>query len=291
MKNISRSTTAMLLSIVCFFISCKKDILPYGEQYSNAILSGNIIPSDSIGNTGDFYINLSSSDLYGPKNDTTGWGFPISLKGLSGTNGTNGIDGNSILSDNGVPAASLGKDGDFYINTNTADLYGPKTSGSWGTATNLKGLKGDKGDPGTANVIYSNWFTPSTWAKDTVFGVWGFNYSVVEPKITQDILDKGAVIVYGKLNGYVASVWPNNQVSQMPISITYNAGTIMTDTWTGIGSLGAVKIRFVNNQNFYAAISTSSSFRYVIIPGGVAVTSSINIKDYNAVKKAFNLKD
>lgn len=75
---------------------------------------------------------------------------------------------NTILSGPGVPAKSLGINGDFYIDTKNLNLYGPKTKGVWKVTTSLRaqevpvvsnivgetgamgqtGPKGDKGAPG-----------------------------------------------------------------------------------------------------------------------------------------------
>ena len=75
---------------------------------------------------------------------------------------------NTILSGAGVPAKTLGINGDFYIDTKNLNLYGPKTKGVWKITTSLRanevpvvanvigesgamgptGPKGDKGDKG-----------------------------------------------------------------------------------------------------------------------------------------------
>jgi len=75
---------------------------------------------------------------------------------------------NTILSGAGIPAKATGIDGDFYIDTKNANLYGPKTKGVWKIATSLKqpesksvsntsgeqvvigaaGVQGEKGDKG-----------------------------------------------------------------------------------------------------------------------------------------------
>ena len=72
---------------------------------------------------------------------------------------------NTILNGVGVPAKSVGINGDFYIDTKNLNLYGPKTKGVWKIGTSLKqtdtksvttvigeggavGDKGDKGDKG-----------------------------------------------------------------------------------------------------------------------------------------------
>ena len=155
------------------------------------------------------------------------------------------------------------------------------------------GTAGPQGPAGTANVIYSNWFTPSSYTKDTIYGVWGFSYTTTsEPKITQDILDKGTVIVYGKLNGYNTSIWPTGTVGILPISIVYQLGaTWYADRWEPTVTVGSIKVRFTNDHNYYTGISNAHSFRYVIIPGGVNNTSSINLNNYAEVKKAFHIAD
>ena len=37
----------------------------------------------------------------------------------------------SLLNGTAAPADNLGSDGDFYLNTGTDCLYGPKTAGAW----------------------------------------------------------------------------------------------------------------------------------------------------------------
>ena len=54
-----------------------------------------------------------------------------------GTSGTQGPRGTIVLSGSGEPNLSLGIIGDFYINTDTQEMYGPKTGISWGTPVDL----------------------------------------------------------------------------------------------------------------------------------------------------------
>lgn len=76
--------------------------------------------------------------------------------GINGTNGTDGAkgadgaDGNAVLGGFGAPNDALdGVDGDFYIDTNTQEIYGPKTGGEWGSGTPLQGTDGIDGQPWT----------------------------------------------------------------------------------------------------------------------------------------------
>jgi hypothetical protein len=54
----------------------------------------------------------------------------------------------TVLTGSGAPAATLGASGDLYLDTATYQIYGPKTSGGWGSPTALQGPKGDTGATG-----------------------------------------------------------------------------------------------------------------------------------------------
>ena len=56
---------------------------------------------------------------------------------------------NTILSGSGVPAKTLGINGDFYIDTKNLNLYGPKASGVWKVSTSLR----SRDVPVVANII------------------------------------------------------------------------------------------------------------------------------------------
>jgi len=47
---------------------------------------------------------------------------------------------NTILSGVGIPSKNVGINGDFYIDTKNANLYGPKTNGVWKLTTSLRAL-------------------------------------------------------------------------------------------------------------------------------------------------------
>ena len=70
-----------------------------------------------------------------------------------GTDGAAGADGNTILS--GVVApTNEGVNGDFYINTATSTIYGPKAGGVWPAGVSLIGPAGTFPDQ-NANIVYS----------------------------------------------------------------------------------------------------------------------------------------
>ncbi|MGA1278719.1 MAG: hypothetical protein ACO3YA_00255 [Candidatus Nanopelagicaceae bacterium] len=70
---------------------------------------------------------------------------PPKTKSAAGREGS-GI--NTILSGRGAPKATVGVDGDFYIDVTTFTIFGPKKSGKWPTGVNLKGPQGADGKVG-----------------------------------------------------------------------------------------------------------------------------------------------
>ena len=113
--------------------SCQKETVVerVEVQKGNIIHSGMGAPDASLGNIGDYYLDLASSNLYGSKT-TEGWGNPISLKGIQGEKGVKGEKGEK------------GDKGDRGEKGDRGD-QGPK--GDQGDK-GLKGEQGDKGDQG-----------------------------------------------------------------------------------------------------------------------------------------------
>ncbi len=64
--------------------------------------------------------------------------------GAAGTAGTNGTNGKTVRHGTTNPTNAIGTEGDFYINTTTDEIFGPKptTAGAWGSGTELKGEPG-----------------------------------------------------------------------------------------------------------------------------------------------------
>ena len=87
---------------------------------------------------------------------------------------------NTILSGSGLPTKNLGIDGDFYIDTKNANLYGPKTKGTWKIATSLRtptsqdlvmatnGADGVRGATGSTGSTGAKGDTGATGAKGEI---------------------------------------------------------------------------------------------------------------------------
>jgi hypothetical protein len=86
---------------------------------------------------------------------------------LIGPAGTPGAPGNTVLYGASDPVAATGVDGNFYINTTTHFIFGPKAGGAWPAGASMIGTQGPagpQGPAGTATVICSD--TPPVGAAD-----------------------------------------------------------------------------------------------------------------------------
>ena len=52
----------------------------------------------------------------------------------------------------GAPTATMGYDGDFYVDTVTYTFFGPRTAGNWGVGQSLIGPRGPQGPQGPAGL-------------------------------------------------------------------------------------------------------------------------------------------
>ena len=143
-----------LLALSFSAIHCTKEnekiVVQEKVTQGSMILSGEGVPSAEKGQTGDYYLDLSSSALYGPKTKD-GWGNSVlNLKGLKGDkgdkgdNGTNGQNGEP--GQNGQPGLTphIGENGNWWVGN--TDL-GVKAQGNPGT-NGQDGQPGRDGQPG-----------------------------------------------------------------------------------------------------------------------------------------------
>ena len=110
------------------------------------ILSGTGIPGAGTGAETNYYVDTTNKALYGPKTGST---WPLNIKGLPSGGATNTVLSKSSATDyatgwNALPASSLtltgsgppveatGTNGNYYSDTLSGILYGPKASVSYG---------------------------------------------------------------------------------------------------------------------------------------------------------------
>lgn len=263
-----KTSKLLLLTLtlaVCGIISCSKTgpagpqgaAGPAGPAGPNGtqIYSGATTPSASTGDSGDYYLDLATDILYGPKT-AAGWGNGISLIGGAGAAGK---AGSQIYSGSGAPSTATGTTGDYYLDVTNYVLYGPKTSSGWGTGIILKGATG------TANVIYSAWGYGAN-PRDTMIdesNLWVVNFPANSLSLAD--LSSASIQVYLQFGGgeevlpYIASAGSVNST----LAFIPEKGTILIT-------------RFTSDNSGSIEIPLSLQYRFVIIPGGVQGTSIID---------------
>ncbi len=140
----------------------------------------------------------------------------------------------------------------------------------------VDGQNGTDGEPGTANVIYSDWI-PENFdgsrpeSAESTDGIYE-SYTLVSG-LSNQIIEEGTILVYGRRNGSLIRPLPYINVDNGEI---YN--------FLLLNGILKAEAKTLDNSN--KDFEFFSEFRYIIIPGGVAVPSSAtskSAKDYTSM--------
>ncbi len=179
--------------------------------------TGSGAPDDTLGANGDWYFDTTVGDLYGPK-DAGAWPAATSVvatgpqgpqgepgapgdpggpqgdpgatgaTGATGPTGAPGADGLLTFTATGAPSNGTGVDGDYYLDTASGALYGPKASGAWpaaiyvtGVRTNLNAAPAD-GTLAAGDLVM--WFDKTNGAGKAMFKGKTANGTVVTGSVT-----------------------------------------------------------------------------------------------------------
>ena len=146
------------------------------------------------------------------------------------------------------------------------------------------GTNGTNGTNGNANVTGSNTVTLNNWTSEYDDGIeFVFSKTITWSGITQAIVDKGAVMVYaGDVGEWVA----------LPYAET---GSDFSTTFVFVFTTGTVTIYAMGYDD--SGSPSPSDFDGTVVrivaiaASNRAANPDVNLNDYNAVKKAFKLKD
>ena len=167
-------------------------------------------------------------------------------------------------------------------------LTGPQGSAGQDGEDGQDGQQGEQGERGTANVIYSDWF-PSKFPDDIA----GANYvfSVSEPNLTQEIVDKGVLLGYAK---YTSSS-DIGVVEQLPFHDAISK--IYTISFTVPPAPNSERVFIVVRSTDGSPVGSTlfEEYRYVIIPGGVPTSGKSSIDytqlSYDEILDLFNIPE
>jgi hypothetical protein len=130
------------------------------------------------------YALYAANGTPGPKGDkgdtgATGLQGIQGATGATGATGVAGADGKTVSNGTSKPVSGTGVNGDFYINTATNTLFGPKANGAWPSgvslvgptgATGAQGIQGATGATGVPGVAGADGKTVRNGTSDPVSG-------------------------------------------------------------------------------------------------------------------------
>ncbi len=143
--------------------------------------------------------------------------------------------------------------------------------------TGPQGTAGTNGTNGNANVK-SQTNTNLTWTYNSA--TQEFETNISTPLITQDIIDKGAVLVY---------LQDGNLSSQLPFSQMLDISTIVFFDY--IASVGNVKITFANSDLDNTIVPQSTLKFKIVALTASARAANPNINGYEEIKTAYHLSE
>lgn len=153
-------------------------------------------------------------------------------------------------------------------------------------AAGAKGDKGDAGQKGTFSAIVSDWVTADKWVVYTTNLAYLNHFS--EPKLTQQILDKGLVL------GFYRPAGEDESGVVLPIpDETANYSLGMYGSMNKTDGTISIKLVFrtsaVKNPNLE---DWNIKVRWIIVPpASTGRLKNVDWKNYNEVKKALNIQD
>ena len=139
------------------------------------------------------------------------------------------------------------------------------------------GAQGPAGPQGNANVDYMVFqVSASNWAYSSP----SYFVNLIDPMVTADILNTGAVLVYAD-DGVT--------VTQLPLTI-YPSSTY-SETWTPYESINNVQVQ-VTDSDLTAPNNPGSILFKVVVMASKSLLQNphINFKSFESVKAAFHLK-
>jgi hypothetical protein len=141
----------------------------------------------------------------------------------------------------------------------------------------LPGTNGTNGTNGNANVK-TQILNVVNWSWDGYSNSYAWT-SV--PILTQSITDSGAVMVYENTGG---GGW-----DALPYSVVLGGG--ITRHYEFVHALNAIAVYETNSDNSYFTPFTNSFKLVCISANGRRINPNLDLKNYKAVKEAFNLED
>ena len=239
------------------------------------VLSGKGLPTIFDGSIGDFYLDLDSYKIYGPKSLENVWGNGISLIGSTGAKGETGLKGDTGLTGATGATGAQGPTGPQGATglTGATGSTGPKGD---------SGVKGDAGDQGPQGVpgittlgYHGSFYDTTDFTIPTVSPApIPLNTTDLSNGVTLDtdagikVLNPGIYNIAFSSQIYITDAIKNATVS---IWLTRNG---VAEPWTN------TKVYVVKNQhtvaawNFFVSANASDVFRLMVLTDAAGLIES-----------------
>ena len=266
------SKAAIAAVLISLLIPTNSHAAGRASDVVNTIRSGSGVPAASLGNDGDFYIDLKSMNFYGPKKNKH-WPLPISLRGPVGATGPSGVDGKNGTTANATvgapgpagpkgdtgatgPAGATGATGPAGPAGSNTGTAGPK--GDTG-ATGATGATGPKGDTGTAGAIQQ--INLSQWILSTGTAGGGSESSAFA-SLSAGKKYTFTILVFGKTSTGVTSfrTYPELKVSDSSATMSYEFSYSFGPSADGVEEFN--RVSFVISGSI--SVTASSNFSVLV---------------------------
>ena len=266
------SKAAIAAVLISLLIPTNSHAAGRASDVVNTIRSGSGVPAASLGNDGDFYIDLKSMNFYGPKKNKR-WPLPISLRGPVGATGPSGVDGKNGTTANATvgapgpagpkgdtgatgPAGATGATGPAGPAGSNTGTAGPK--GDTG-ATGATGATGPKGDTGTAGAIQQ--INLSQWILSTGTAGGGSESSAFA-SLSAGKKYTFTILVFGKTSTGVTSfrTYPELKVSDSSATMSYEFSYSFGPSADGVEEFN--RVSFVISGSI--SVTASSNFSVLV---------------------------
>jgi len=135
--------------------------------------------------------------------------------------------------------------------------------------------------PNGTNVVFSNWIQKT----DPDWFIWNpgkFTTDMLTTSLTDAVRDKGIVLVYFKLSGFISQLPSESMGENIVLDFSFETGKITARYTYGGGSL-------------YGNNILNVQFRYVLIPsssfsGNGRMISPVDYSNYNAVCEYYGIE-
>lgn len=216
---------------------------------------------------------------------------PPGLQGIQGIQGVPGTPGSRILSGVGDPSNATGVDGDFYLDSSQAFLWGPKTGGLWtGTPLDLRGGAsgvhyGTRTVTNNSALIAKVAATDPTLVSNTDYSQVTAIFSALPDGILRGITQQANSLTVTRTGAYEVMLWASLSVSNNNVNIAFKFavnGTIQ------LVRRPIVRLDVANNIGSVCANGLANLVAGDVVTLWLASTVSTNVRINDAV---FSLKE